>query len=116
MKKAWLALVFGSALFLAACGGDDTDNSSSSGTKTDDNAAQTTASSGEDIIKKANCTTCHGANLEGVGSTPALKDVGSRLSQDEILNIIENGRNAMPAGLIKGDDAKVAAEWLAQQK
>lgn len=108
MKKAWLALVFGSALFLAACGGDD--SSSSSDSKTTD-----TASNGEQIVKK-NCTSCHGGNLEGMGTTPALKDVGSRLSQDEILNVIENGRNAMPKSLIQGDDAKAAAEWLAQQK
>lgn len=115
MKKAWLALIFGSALFLAACGGDDDNGSSSSSGTTDKDTTTTETASGEDIVKK-NCTTCHGGNLEGMGSTPSLKDVGSRLSEDEILNVIQNGRGGMPAGLIKGDDAKAAAAWLSTQK
>lgn len=117
MKKAWLAIVFGSALFLAACGGDD-NNSSSSSNDTKDTGTETETtdvSKGEELVKQ-NCTSCHGGNLEGAGSTPALKDVGSRLSEDEILNVIENGRNAMPPNLLKGDDAKAAAAWLATQK
>lgn len=115
MKKAWLALIFGSALFLAACGGDDDNGSKSSSNDTSNNTTETTTANGEELVNK-NCTTCHGGNLEGVGSTPALKDVGSRLSEAEILEVIEKGRNAMPGGLLKGDDAKAAAAWLATQK
>ena len=59
---------------------------------------------------------CHGQNLEGQGNFPALNDVGSRLSQDEILDVIENGRGAMPGGIISGDDAQAVAEWLAAKK
>jgi len=47
----------------------------------------------------------------GVG--PALKGTG--LSEDEILNVIENGRGQMPGGLISGEDAKNLAAWLADQ-
>lgn len=110
MKKAWLALLLGSALVLGACGGgDDTADGGSNGDTTAD------ASKGEELVKK-NCTSCHGGNLEGMGNTPALNDVGSRLSEEEILDVINNGRNAMPKGLLSGADAEAAAAWLAQQK
>jgi len=126
MKKAWIALIFGSALFLAACGGND-DEANNDNTVTEDTTTETTddatdtgndtanADKGEEIVK-ANCTSCHGGNLEGMGNTPSLADVGSRLSEEEILNVILNGRNGMPGGLIQGEDAEAAAAWLAQQK
>lgn len=109
MKKAWLALIFGSALFLAACGGDDS-SSKSSGGNNDSGSLD-----GEALVSKS-CTSCHGGNLEGMGSTPGLKDVGANLSEQEILDIIENGKGAMPPGLLKGEEAKAAAAWLATQK
>jgi cytochrome c551 len=45
-----------------------------------------------------------------------LSDIGSRLSQEEILNVIENGKNTMPPGLSKGDEAAALAAWLADKK
>lgn len=106
MKKAWLALLFGSALALGACGDASDDN----------NGGTADTPKGEQIVM-SKCTSCHGGQLEGMGATPALKDVGSRLTEEQILDTIENGTaNGMPAGLISGDDAKEAAAWLAQQK
>ena len=105
MKKSMLALIFGSALVLAACGGNDEDSSGAS-----------TQSEGEKITMQK-CSTCHGGNLQGMGNTPNLNKVGSRLAEDEILNIIENGtKKGMPGGLIKGEDAEKVAAWLAEQK
>ena len=105
MKKSMLALLFGSALVLAACGGDDGGSTGSS-----------TQSEGEKLTMKS-CATCHGGNLQGMGNTPDLNKVGSRMSEEEILNIILNGTDkGMPAGLIKGEDAEKAAAWLAEQK
>lgn len=105
MKKTMLALIFGSALVLAACGGDDKESSGSS-----------TQSEGEKITMQK-CATCHGGNLQGMGKTPNLNEVGSRLSEEEILDIIENGTSkGMPPGLIKGEDAEKVAAWLAEQK
>ncbi|MEL4026077.1 cytochrome c551 [Lysinibacillus endophyticus] len=127
MKKSLLALVFGSAIFLAACGGGDDEATNDTNTGTNDTETEQTtdtgnntgtdiaSAKGEDIVK-SNCTTCHGGNLEGMGSTPSLADVGSRLSEEEILNVILNGRGGMPANLIQGEDAEAAAAWLAQQK
>ena len=105
MKKSMLALIFGTALVLAACGGNDEDSSGAS-----------TQSEGEKITMQ-NCATCHGGKLQGMGNTPNLDKVGSRLSETEILDIIENGtKKGMPSGLIKGEDAKKVAAWLAEQK
>lgn len=109
MKKKWLSALFlTSALLLAACGGDEESTSSNSG--------ETAKSDGEQVVNKT-CTTCHGGNLQGMGKTPALNDVGSRHSEEEILDIIVNGTNSgMPGGLLKGEEAEQAAKWLAQQK
>ena len=52
-----------------------------------------------------------------MGKTPALNNVGSRLSEEELLDIINNGNgNGMPGGLIKGAEAEAVAAWLATQK
>ncbi|MGG2056395.1 cytochrome c551 [Lysinibacillus pakistanensis] len=106
MKKVMLTLVFGSAIFLAACGGGKTTNE---GTKT------SVTPDGEAIAMKS-CITCHGGELQGQNNAPAIKDVGARLSETEILDIIENGKGSMPPGIVKGEDAKAVAKWLATQK
>ncbi|AQQ55122.1 hypothetical protein B0X71_13120 [Planococcus lenghuensis] len=65
----------------------------------------------EQIIQQ-NCSSCHGADLAGVGGIPALNDVGSRLSSDEILTVIHEGPGAMPAEIITGAEAEAVAEYL----
>ena len=55
-------------------------------------------------------------NLEGAGGAPALADVGSRLSEEEIHDVIINGRPGMPGNLIKGEEAEAVAKWLAEKK
>ncbi|AWE08643.1 hypothetical protein DCE79_15260 [Lysinibacillus sp. 2017] len=105
MKKSVLTLVFGSALFLAACGGGD-DKSSSSG--------ETTKPDGEKLVQQT-CTTCHGGNLQGA-SGPALEKIGAKYSEQEIKEIILNGNGGMPGGLLKDDDADAAAAYLAGLK
>ncbi|MFJ7738207.1 cytochrome c551 [Lysinibacillus sp. NPDC097287] len=108
MKKAMLTLVFGSAIFLAACGGGDDKDTADKGA--------TTTPDGEEIAMKS-CVSCHGGELQGMGNTPALNDLGSRLSEAEILDIINNGTDkGMPGGLVKGADAEAVAAWLATQK
>lgn len=55
-----------------------------------------------------NCSTCHGQDLKGkVG--PSLIDAGHKLSEEEIVQILKNGKGTMmPAGLAKGQEADVA--------
>lgn len=64
---------------------------------------------------KASCASCHGQNLEG-GVGPDLTQVGGRLSADEIANVINNGKNAMPPGIVDAEKAGKIAAWLAEKK
>ena len=109
MKKAWLALLFGAALVLGACGGDDSADNNNDGGTADETPK------GEQLVMNS-CTSCHGGQLQGMGNTPGLADIGSRMSEEEILDIIVNGQGGMPGGLLKGEDAEAAAAWLAEQK
>ena len=115
MKKKWLAtFMLGSALMLGACGGDD------SGTEDQDTGSETaesgTTTDASEQVAQQRCATCHGGNLQGMGNTPALNDVGSRYSEEEILDIIVNGQGRMPSGLVKGEEAEALAAWLAEQQ
>ncbi|HHW36907.1 MAG TPA: cytochrome c [Bacillales bacterium] len=66
-------------------------------------------------LVKASCVSCHGQNLEG-GVGPELATVGSRLSAEQIANVINNGQNTMPAGMVDPAKAEVIAAWLAEHK
>jgi cytochrome c550 len=69
------------------------------------------AASPEEIYQST-CIGCHGDQYQGVGSAPALTGVGGRLSPEEIEDVVVNGRNAMPGGLVSPDQAGEMAEWL----
>ncbi|MER2029272.1 MAG: cytochrome c551 [Solibacillus isronensis] len=103
MKKSLLTLVFGSAIFLAACGGDD---SASNG--------ETAEIDGKSVVQQS-CATCHGGQLQG-GNAPALNQLGAKYSEEEILDIILNGKDRMPPGIVKGEKAEAAAEYLSTLK
>lgn len=106
MKKSILTVIFGSALFLAACGG---------GEETSSGGETTTQPDGEKLVQTS-CATCHGGQLQGA-SAPALDKIGAKYSEEEVLNIILNGTDkGMPAGLLKGADAEAAAAYLAGLK
>ena len=110
MKWKLAAMFLGVSLALAACGGGG-DNA---GNNNGDNGGGDTAASAEQIYKQ-NCASCHGQDLSG-GVGPNLQKVGSKYSKEQIKEIIANGRGAMPAGIIKGEDADKVAEWLASKK
>ena len=112
MNKKLVAVLFGSVLMLAACGGGDEEATPTN----EENGGEVTQSHDAEKIVQAKCSTCHGGNLEGQGNFPALNDVGSRLSEEEILNVIQNGQGGMPANIIEGAEAEVVAEWLSKKK
>src|SRR5690625_978692 len=64
---------------------------------------------------KQSCAACHGDDLQGAVG-PALDEVGKVLNEEEILDVIENGKGSMPAGLLSGDEAVQISKWLAEQK
>ncbi|MCZ8536612.1 MULTISPECIES: cytochrome c551 [Paenisporosarcina] len=113
MNKKLLAAIFGSALMLAACGGGGDEEATETN---EEKGGEVTETQDAEKIVQGNCTSCHGGNLEGQGNFPSLKDVGSRLSKDEILQVIQNGQGQMPANIIEGAEAEVVAEWLANKK
>ncbi len=115
MNKKLLAVLFSAGLVLTACGGGD-DEASKDSSNSGSNSGTETASADPEKITQQKCITCHGNNLEGQGNFPALNDVGSRYSEEEILEIILNGKGAMPPGIIKGGDAEAVAAWLAEKK
>lgn len=70
----------------------------------------------EELYQQKGCVACHGGDYQGVGSNPALTGVGDRLSKDEIINLLVNGRGNMPGGLVSEDQADEMAEWLSSLK
>ncbi|KZM58441.1 cytochrome C551 [Geobacillus stearothermophilus] len=112
MKWKLAALFLGASLALAACGGGDDNAGDQNGGN--NNGGGDTVAAAEQIYQQ-NCASCHGQDLSG-GVGPNLQKVGSKYSTDEIKDVIVNGRGAMPAGIIKGEDADKVAEWLAAKK
>ena len=106
MKNKLVAMMFGAALVLGACGGEG-GNESGNGD---------TASADPEKVYQRSCVQCHGGDLEGQGKAPALANVGSNLTEDEIRNIIEHGQGGMPPGLIKGEELEAVTQWLAEKK
>jgi quinoprotein glucose dehydrogenase len=49
-----------------------------------------------ETLTQINCVRCHGGNLQGLGEIPELQTVKSRLSSNEIRNVISKGKGAMP--------------------
>ncbi|MEH6942013.1 cytochrome c551 [Bacillus sp. JJ722] len=112
MNKKLLALFLGTSLVLAACGGDKAEEKPAD--KGD--AGTTTADAGEEAeLYENKCSSCHGGNLEG-GVGPALDKVGASLSKEEIEKIINEGKGAMPDGLIPAESSTKMAAWLAEKK
>lgn len=58
------------------------------------------------------CSLCHGEALEGRMQNPAIIDSRSKYTEDEIYQIIINGKRDMPGGFLQGDEAKKVAEWI----
>ncbi|MBP0723574.1 cytochrome c [Bacillus sp. RG28] len=78
-----------------------------------------TASAKPEDIYKNTCIGCHGDQMQG-GVGPNLQKIGGQLSQDEIKNILQNGKTGkigtMPKGLLPAEQVDVMAKWLASKK
>lgn len=69
-----------------------------------------------EIRYKQSCASCHAEDLSGFYGPP-LDKVGSRLSEEEIYDIIINGRGEMPSGTVREDYiAEQLAKWLSEMK
>lgn len=64
------------------------------------------------------CLNCHAIDLSGkMGEQTNLQRVHERLSYDEIVNVITEGRNLMPsfAERLTSEEINALAGWLAKQ-
>ena len=85
------------------------ENEAGKGEKTEE-----VATSPEDIYKKS-CLGCHGNQYQG-GVGPSLKNVGDKLSQDQLKSIVTKGKGTMPPNLVPEEQADEMAKWLAELK
>ncbi|RXT13765.1 cytochrome c [Ammoniphilus sp. CFH 90114] len=107
---------------LAACGGGGGDQAAPAPAPAPAEQQQPAAGGGGTVDATAaeakynqGCAACHGADLSG-GAGPALKQVGAKLSEEQILGIINNGQGGMPPKMLQGADAELVAAWLAEHK
>ncbi|KML29191.1 MULTISPECIES: cytochrome c550 [Priestia] len=77
-------------------------------------AEQQASAKPEEIYQKT-CIGCHGDQYQG-GVGPSLKGIGKKVSQEEIANIVVNGKGNMPAGLVPPEKAKEMAKWVSEIK
>lgn len=56
-----------------------------------------------------NCISCHGSSFEG-GVGPSL--VATELPQEDIEEILINGKGSMPPGLVPEENVAAMAEWV----
>lgn len=68
---------------------------------------------GKKYFLTVGCVSCHGANREGMGAIPALKELGKKYDAKDIVNIIRKGKKAMPAFTqIPEDEVQLIAQYL----
>lgn len=63
-----------------------------------------------EAFAQGKCIGCHGNTYEGQGAFPSL--VATKLSEDEIKDVLANGRGAMPAGLVPEENLDAMAAWV----
>ncbi len=71
------------------------------------------ASAGEfdpEALAQGKCIGCHGNSYEGTGAAPAL--VGTALSEDEVKDVLANGKGIMPPGLVPAENLDAMAAWV----
>ena len=98
---------------LAACGdAEETDTDTTNSTPTESNDSATSdVSEGEKVVNTS-CINCHGGDLSGA-MAPDLTNIS--LSKEEIIDILENGKGAMPPGTAAGEEEAVADYLLSIQ-
>ena len=63
-----------------------------------------------EAVAQGKCIACHGGDLAGQGSFPSLVD--TKLSTEEIAEVIKNGKGAMPPGLVPAANVDEMAEYI----
>ncbi|GGF31419.1 hypothetical protein GCM10010954_33270 [Halobacillus andaensis] len=121
MKKLLWAALLSLVFILGACGGGGDEEGENGGdTETEESANEENGSGDVDVaaaeqVYEQSCASCHGGDLEGnVG--PALNEIGSKYSAEEIQDIIHNGKGSMQAQNVEEGDAELVANWLSSME
>lgn len=112
MAKRWLGMAF--MLFVAfglvAC------NQGGTETQKPKEESNTDVTLSEQELYSNNCMSCHGGNLQG-GVGPALDKIGAKLTKEELIDIMKNGKGSMPSMPQMSDQAQEKlADWLVNKK
>jgi quinoprotein glucose dehydrogenase len=68
---------------------------------------------GRRVYLEKGCVGCHGAERQGNGGIPALTSLTSKYKKADVVQIVKNGRGAMPAfSQIPEDEVQALAEFL----
>jgi mono/diheme cytochrome c family protein len=109
-------------IIIGFVGADQRDNIAEEGeeAQTEEGADEEDSQEGQttddpSAVYETNCASCHGADLSG-GAGPELVEVGNRMSEDEIFDIIMNGQGAMPGGLVSEEEADAITTWLLEEQ
>ncbi|MGG1660021.1 c-type cytochrome [Brevibacillus sp. NRS-1366] len=68
-------------------------------------------------LYKKQCLSCHAADLGGLVG-PSLQQVGTRLTEEQIMEKIRDGAKGMPSfeKLLSPEDLEALAQWLSTKK
>lgn len=109
-------MLLAATLLLAGCGNGKSGASSDKVSYLD---AEAVEHSGAVAIYKKRCLSCHGNELQGRAG-PGLKTIGDVLEQQQIFEVISDGRTkkGMPAfgKTLDEDEIHKLAAWLADKK
>ncbi|WP_338551311.1 c-type cytochrome [Paenibacillus sp. KS-LC4] len=113
LKYCFVIIVLLNALLLSACGNSGT-AATTNDNRTEDSSIQ---SSDPEMIYKKKCMSCHGTDLQGRRG-PSLQNIGSRLTEEEIIDMVANGKNGMPKFKknISAEDIQSVSKWLSGLK
>jgi mono/diheme cytochrome c family protein len=112
MKKLIVAL--GILTLIWACSNSE---GSDTGKSSDSVAAETPKKPDGEKLYKQQCVLCHGLYGD-MGASGAFNLTTSELSVDERINVITNGRNAMPGfkAILNEEKIKAVAEYTLELK
>lgn len=106
-RRGWLAALL-IAFGVAACGGGGGADEGADG------ADRAMAAGGRLYANR--CSACHGEGLEGAFG-PELRNIGGRMSRDELIAVIRDGTGLMQGFKDRLTDEEIAAivDWIREQ-
>lgn len=99
-------IVVMSAVALSACSSQATDQ-----------GMTVSADAKAEAIYKKQCLSCHAADLRGkVG--PGLQEIGSKMTEQQLFAIIQDGARGMPAfkKVLSAEEIQALSQWLSTKK